>query len=805
MGNLGGTMEKVKLGVRTLIEFVMRSGDIDSAYRSGLRMQEGIKAHQRIQKSYGSEYKSEYFFRNTTVIENIEFEVEGRADGFMEKDGAFLIDEIKSTTRPLESLGEEDRPLHWAQAKCYGYFCCKDENIEGIDIQLTYVNLDEEALTKKFKKHFTFEELEEFYRGLLLRYLEFSKMLVENRKDRDLSLSGLEFPYEEYRPGQRKMSVGVYQAIEEGIKLFVEAPTGIGKTISTIYPSLISMSSLGVEKIFYLTARTSTQREAISALKLLREISLHLKSLVITAKEKICLNDRLLCEPNSCPYAKGHFDRVNEAILDIYSHEDDINRDVVVEYAEKHMVCPHEFQLDISDYCDFVICDYNYFFDPKVYLRRAFDSSDLQTVILVDEAHNLVDRGREMYSAEIRKSEFERLMEYFKEKKEAEEDKKRKAVYKKIYDKAKDCVKEIEKFFLDNGNPVEMATEEEDDEIYDKLKSLSRALDSYLSKEREEEEYEAVRDVFFNISSYCKIEEVRLEGFLNVLLQEKEDLVWKIRAVDPSQLFEAILSRVRASIFFSATLSPLSFYTKLLGGSKNSAIMRLESPFDPDNLKIYQYSLSTRWKDRKNTLDELVLVVNEYIKSVSGNCMVYFPSYAYLKQFEDAYINIIGEDNCKDILVQKSGLDATQRKEIIRKYLEEDGVVGFFVLGGLFSEGIDLPGNSLKGVAVVSVGLPGVSFEQNIIRDYFEKHLGKGYDFAYTYPGMNRVLQAAGRVIRDEKDKGTVLLVDDRFAQIRYRRLYPKHWKGIEYYNNFEELKRILTYEEKEKRNASND
>ncbi len=785
-------MEKIKIGVRNLIEFVMRSGDIDSAYRSALRMQEGIKAHQRIQKAYGPKYQAEYHFRDITVLDDIEFELEGRADGFMEDGDSFLIDEIKSTTRPLESLGEEDRPLHWAQVKCYGYFCCKERKLDQVDIQLTYVNLDEEALTKKFKKNFSYKDLEAFFLDLLKRYLEFSRLIIQSRKVRNETISGLKFPYDSFRQGQRKMSVGVYQAIEEGSKLFVEAPTGIGKTISTLYPAILSMKTLDVGKIFYLTAKTNTQREPAAAIGLMTEKGLRIKSLTITAKEKICLNDKTICDPDHCPYAKGHFDRVNDAILDIFSHEDTLNQRVISEYSEKHRVCPHEFQLDMSDYSDVVICDYNYFFDPKVYLRRAFDNGENDTVILVDEAHNLVDRGRDMYSAQISSGDMDRLIEIFQTKEAKREDKKKKAAYKKIAKRANACKDSIYEFFQSQGNPEELATEDRDPEFYDKLKSLSRALDPYLAKDHEDEDYEEVINIFFLINAYCKIEEIRLDGFLNILIKNgdkgRPEYIWKIRAVDPSQIFESILSRIRSAIFFSATLSPTSFYTDLLGGGDNPPVMHLDSPFVAENLRLCQYSISTRWRDRTRTLSDLAKAINIFIKGVSGNCMVFFPSYAYMKQVEDFYRATYGDEDLSGLLIQEAGLGAANRREIMRKYSEEKNVSGFFVLGGLFAEGIDLPGKALEGVAVVSVALPGVSFEQNVIKEYFDKTRGRGFDFAYTYPGMNRVLQAAGRVIRTEEDKGLVLLLDDRFARDQYRRLYPKHWSHMVYYDSLDAL-----------------
>lgn len=784
-------MEEIKIAVRQLIEFVMRSGDIDNSYRSNQRMLEGIRAHQEIQSAYGEGYTKEVVFRNKTELEDIRFVVEGRADGLYESGDLVLIDEIKSTTRPLEDIEADHHPLHWAQAKCYAYFYCEDKDRDSIDVQLTYVNLDEEVLSKKFQQTFKREDLKAFYLDLLSRYVVFSRLIVDWREKRNASIVDLRFPYPDYREGQRQMSVGIFQAIEHKKKLFVEAPTGIGKTMSAIVPAISAIKSFGVNKIYYLTAKTTTQREPERAIALLTKEGLAIKSVRITAKDKVCLNDTVSCNPEDCPYAKGHFDRVNEAILDLFEQENQLDLATIQTYAQKYQVCPHEFQLDMSDYSDFVLCDYNYVFDPRVYLRRAFDNDQIDQIFLVDEAHNLVDRGREMYSAELSSWHLQRLIELFDgrladlEASGGEDVKAKRRSFKAAIKKANKAMDIMEDFYNELGSHKEVATDIHPDDLYLELKGLLTALDFFLAKERQDPDYEEVRELSFTYSNFTKIDETWQEGFLNLIRVDDEDhIVWKIKCVDTSELFEDILKRARSTIFFSATLSPTNFYVELLGGGKAALQMHLDSPFAEDNLQIFQANLSTRYRDRQQTAASLAAYIHAFINQDEGNYMVFFPSYAYMAQIAELY-----QDTYEDeILVQTSSSTDRERRSLLKKFEMGTNVKGFFVLGGVFAEGIDLVGDQLVGCAVISVGMPGVSFEQNVMKGFFDKKQGNGFDYAYTYPGMTKIIQAAGRVIRSAEDKGKLLLVDDRFASFKYRQMMPRHWKQITSISSPEDL-----------------
>lgn len=761
-------MESIQIGVRDLISFVMRSGDIDTAYRSNRRLLEGIRVHQKIQSAYGAGFEKEVFFRDCTEYGGILFVVEGRADGVLVEKERILIDEIKSTVRPLASLTENGTPLHWAQVKCYAHFYAKKHDKKEITVQLTYVNLDEEPQTRLLERTLSAKELEVFYHDLLEKYLSLSRRLIAWRAVSHASLRGANFPYPSYRQGQRKMAVGVYQALEEKKTLFVEAPTGIGKTISALFPAVRAIESLGVNKVYYLTTKTTTQREPQKALSMLAQNGLRLKYAQLTARDKICLNDRVSCNPNDCPYAKGHFDRVNDAILDLFDGEDAWDRKAVLAYAKKHQVCPFEFQLDLSNFADVVLGDVNYFFDPAVFLRRAFEEDATNTVILVDEAHNMVDRGREMYRAALSTEDIDRMLSFFSEKKN-------RLVHRALL-KAKAAIYE---FHDTLGAPDEIATDRHPDTLRTAAEKIRIVLDSYMAKEMEDPNYEEVRQFFFDIVSFLRIDATWNRGFQNLLTRRGKNITWTIQCIDTADLMEEALSKVRSAVFFSATLSPMQYYRHLLGGDTNSLVLHLRSPFDPAHLSIEIAPLETRYRYREQTLPALVKILRQWIGEVRVrlmNAMVFFPSYAYLGQVVD---QLVGEE----ILIQEAGASDEAQQAILLRYRTERGLIGFFVLGGSFSEGIDLPGEALSACAIVSLGLPGVSFERNVIRTYFDQTMRAGFDYAYTFPGMNRVLQAAGRLIRTEEDRGRLLLIDRRFEEPRIRRLFPpdwtpKHWVG---------------------------
>lgn len=765
----------IKISVRNLIEFVMRSGDIDNTFKDNTRMIEGIRAHQKIQKSYGDNYTKEYYLKDKTEYKDVTFQVEGRADGIIKNGTFYVVDEIKSTKRNLEDI-DDSNSLHWAQAMCYAYFLAKIKNLESIDIQLTYVSTEDYKI-KNFNRNFSFIDLKDFYFNLLKQYIDFSKILTENIKRRDFTAENLDFPYDNYRKGQRKMAVAIYKSILDHNNLFVDAPTGIGKTISSIFPSVKAIGEGLIDKIFYLTSKSTTGNEAIKALKLLEEKGLEMLSLHITSKEKVCLNDQVKCNPSDCPFAKGHFDRVNDAIKDIISNETIIDYETLTSYSEKYRVCPFEFELDVAIYSDFIICDYNYVFDPNAYMRRFFEEVISRYIFLIDEAHNLLDRSRDMYSFKFTNKEFIELREYFDEDRD-----------KRILSNIGDIIDEFDKNYIKFGKKLNYSTKKHLDSIDEKLIKLNKCLEKFLIAEKINKNYDIILDEYFNITRYLKISDSFIDGFYNIISYDDVEKVktFEIKCIDPSDILKNKYKLSVSTTFFSATLSPIMFYVNILGA--NDALkLRLNSPFNADKQLIMQKSISTRYKDRSNNITNISDSINEFVKTKNGNYFIFFPSFNYLEAVAGDYMVRYDEN----IIIQDRNMTKIERDNFLNKFTVKSAEVAFLVLGGIFSEGVDLVGEKLIGTMIISVGMPGVSYDRNLIKKHFDKKGLNGFDYSYTYPGINRIFQAAGRVIRSDGDYGIVYLVDDRYARNKYKMLYPRHWQNILYLNNSSNVKEI--------------
>lgn len=768
---------KIKVSVRNLVEFVLRSGDIDNSFMSMSRALEGTKAHQKVQKSYGHEYNPEVTLRHSIDYDIFTIELQGRADGILTLPDQIIIDEIKSTTKDLEDIPEDFNELHWAQAKCYGYIYSIQNNLDYIDVQLTYFHIESEE-KKIFIRRYSFVELEKFFYFLIDKYTEWASVTFYWGKTRDNSIKALEFPFSSYRRGQRELAVAAYKTIEEGKNLFAQAPTGIGKTMSTLFPSIKSIGEGITSKIFYLTAKTITREVPINSMGLMIKNGLRAKTIVITAKDKICINDEVKCNPRDCPYAKGHFDRVNAAIMDIFGNEDLMTRDMIISYANKHNICPFEFTLDVSLWADVIICDYNYVFDPQVYLKRFFTNESEDYVFLIDEAHNLVDRSREMFSAEINKSSFLEIRDIFKDG------------YKSIYNSLNKCntILNALKKSLDIGGGYYQREEIAD--LYYPIKKLITVLEPWLIEEKKHKEYEKVLELYFNLITFNKISDLYDNHYVTALEEKHKDLILKLYCVDSSNLLKEALTRGRAAILFSATLTPLDYHMNLLGGKDGDYNIKLSSPFPRDNLCLMVgNNISTRYKDRERTYIDIVNYIEEFISAKAGNYFVFFPSYAYMNQVYELMVERNSELN---IVIQDSLMSEIEREGFLSQFDNDDNLIAFAVMGGIFSEGIDLTGEKLIGSVIVGVGLPQICFSRDIIKDYFDHNLGEGYEYAYTYPGMNKVLQASGRVIRSPEDRGAILLIDDRYGTNRYRALFPNEWIGHKNVKNQDSIKNIL-------------
>lgn len=771
----------IKISVRNLVEFVLRAGDLDMRFTGMSRALEGTMIHQKLQKSnkktYGEEnkeYMSEVFLSHSFEHEGFEFVLEGRADGIIvDKESINIedneniivravIDEIKSTTRPLDIIEEDYNELHWAQAKCYGYIFALQNSLFSIGIQLTYYQVDTDEI-KYLVKEFTAVELREYFYGLIDKYIVWAELTEKWTKIRNDSIKKIAFPFDSYRKGQRELAVAVYRTITEEKKIFVQAPTGIGKTISTIFPAVKAMAEGRTSKIFYLTAKTITRQVAEEAFTRMRQRNLQFKTITLTAKDKVCFNKGAGCNPEACEFARGHFDRVNFAIMDILEKEKDLSRDKVEEYSRKYNICPFEFSLDLTLWVDCVICDYNYVFDPRVYLKRFFLDNGGDYAFLIDEAHNLVDRAREMFSAELSKKTFLDLKKVMKDKQPK---------ISKALGKLNSYMLEMKKLCGDNKSYIQ---KNEPEGIYPLLKKFVKESEEWLTKNEKSEGHEELLQLYFDTLAFIRISELYDERYVTYV-EDNGEVRIKLFCLDPSYLLGEAVKRGRSAVFFSATLAPINYFKEILGGSEEDYIMRLSSPFDRENLCLMVADrISTKYKDREKSYDD----ITEYIKAVidknPGNYLVFFPSYKYMTE---VYNRFIDKYSGMEVLLQGTSMSEEEREEFLNKFIPEvdKTLVGFAVLGGIFSEGIDLKGDRLVGAIIVGVGLPQICLERDIIKDYFQKKKRLGYEYSYMYPGMNKVLQAAGRVIRSDTDRGVVLLLDERFSSAQYQNIFPSEW-----------------------------
>lgn len=766
----GKRMTQVKLSVRALVEFILREGDIDNrrTHMSDNAMQEGGRLHRKIQKSMGSEYHSEVPLSYTFVTGDgeIEITIDGRADGIIEGD-TVTIDEIKGTYRKLDKMESPDG-VHLAQAKCYAYMYATDLGLDSINVQMTYCNMDTEDI-KRFTYSYSYSEVEEWFIGVIKAYEKWAVMENEWNNTRNLSIKQLEFPFE-YRDGQKELVTHVYHTIVHGRKLFLEAPTGAGKTIATVFPTIKALGEGKAERMFYLTAKTITRTVACDAIAKLRDKALRLKSVVITAKEKICLMEEPDCNPEYCSYAKGHFDRVNEALFAILNEREDYSREVILEYAQKYTVCPFEFCLDISLFCDAIICDYNYLFDPHVYLKRFFaEGKGNNNIFLIDEAHNLVDRGRAMYSAKLVKEDFLTL-------------KRKVQVYdEKLAKRLEKCNHEL---LLLKRECTDVMKTDSLDIFVRALERLYSAMESYLENHESSPVRDDVLDMYFEISHFLYIYELIDEKYVIYCYFEKNaNFAVRLFCVDPSKNLEECMKRGKSSILFSATLLPIRYYKGLLGGDDNDYEVYANSTFDISKRGLYICdNVTSKYSMRSNKQYDLIA---EYIHHICcskvGNYMVFLPSYSFMQEVWTAYNCKYDEDDNFQVLLQDESMSEEKKEEFLAAFEEssDKGHVAFCVLGGIFSEGIDLQHDRLIGAIVVGTGIPMVCTENELIKEYFDNRDEDGMQYAYIYPGFNKVLQAVGRVIRTADDVGVVALLDYRFRYSGYKNLYPREWSNI--------------------------
>ena len=802
------TQNLVKISVRELVEFVLRQGSIVASGAMSAagnnRAVLGTLAHKKIQESMEPNYEAEVKLVHECRIEEVVFVIEGRADGIIKDLTSVTIDEIKTTATPLEYVDENFNHLHWAQAKCYAYFYAKEHNLDEMQVRLTYYNIDTKEI-KHLQRGFFFEELEQFFKHVIEKYYKWIHFYLEWSKKRDRSLGKLRFPFPSYRKGQREVAVSVYKTIKQEEKLFVNAPTGIGKTISTLFPSLKAMGEGMGSKIFYLTAKTITRTVAEEGVIRLQNEGAQIKSITITAKDKICFCERRQCHPDFCEWANGHYDRVDDAVYEMITHENLLTREKIEAYARRYGVCPFEMSLDLTIWADVVICDYNYVFDPNVSLKRFVDNSEF--ILLIDEAHNLVDRAREMYSAGFSKKQVLEVKKALVGKEYA--------FIRKELTKINEYLLELRRSYIEEVGVY--ISKEPPKTLYTLLRKFLATCEQKLNQKGSEIPNELL-DLYFEAYNFNRCYEGFDSHYICYAEQKGSEVYVKEFCIDPSDAISGITKTAKSAIFFSATLLPIDYFKDMLGGREAIAI-NFDSPFEEKHaLRLIATDVSTRYRDRAASLEYICRYIKKLVSGKKGHYMVFFPSYKYMmdtyEHLKQIYVDnpLALMDKALDMQgkIEKNGdklaleadegilldglapymltlykqngeMTEEQRESFLNHFADKkNATLNFCVLGGIFSEGIDLTGDQLIGVAVVGVGIPQIGLERDLIKGYFDENDKAGYHYAYTYPGMNKVLQAVGRLIRTEEDKGVILLIDDRYRTPLYQEMLPHVYQYVQ-------------------------
>ncbi|HXI70601.1 MAG TPA: ATP-dependent DNA helicase [Verrucomicrobiae bacterium] len=777
--------------VRELIEFVLRQGDLggERQFIGSDRALAGIRGHQKIQRSRPAGYQTEIPVEHVVEVDEFTLQIRGRIDGLLVTPSEVLLEEIKTVQGIWDHRAD---PLHWAQARFYGFIYAQRHAVETLDLQLTYLELATGKVTE-LRQSFSFAGLSDFFTATTAIYVDWLRERHHWCLARDESIRALAFPFPAYRPGQRDLAVAAYRVLANGGRLFLAAPTGIGKTISVLFPAVKALGERKLERIFYLTARTVGRAIAEKACADLHRGGLKLRTVTITAKAKVCVRDGQPCDPLTCPMALGYYDRIKPAIRDALAREE-INRPALEAVAQKHQVCPFELSLDVSVWADAIVCDYNYVFDPQVYLRRHFAEGGGKYAFLVDEAHNLVDRAREMFSADLDGQEIL--------------DAKR-AIRQAVPRCARALVKLLSEMNqlgspgTTSEEPIEISdpsvelnlfpvqattvqvekagvptSREVPERLIEFVEAALTEAETWLAQNKPAGFREQLLTLYFHLHSFRRTAELYDDHYATII-ETIPSLKVRLFCLDPSTLLRQALARGAAAIFFSATLTPMDYYRTLLGGMPEDPVLQLSSPFPSENLAVFiQDRIQTHFKGRSESLGDVVEAIGTLVQGRRGNYLVYFPSYQYLnsvlQEFQTRYPSVA-------VLAQRPGMTDPERDAFLAAFSSEhsDTLVGFAVLGGIFGEGIDLVGERLIGAVIVGVGLPQLCVERDLIRDYFQQQNSAGFEYAYTFPGMNCVLQAIGRVIRSESDRGVALLIDARFNEQRYRRLFPAWWQFI--------------------------
>ena len=759
-------MRSKKVSVRELVAFVHNEESIDNRKQSNHTALEGSKIHRKLQQSMDENYQSEVSLKTVYQGKQFDIQLEGRCDGIWQKENQIIIDEIKTGEHTFEQLEDVTLQLFMAQAKIYAYIYALQEKLEEVVVMVRYFCTQDEKIDE-YQNQYSFDELNNYYQETMKEYEKWLIFLDKYRQNRQKKLQALQFPYNNYRKGQRELSIAVYRTLSQEKCLFMEAPTGTGKTLSTLFPALKAMGEYNQGRIFYLTAKTITRQVALDTMKLFEEQQSEIKTIEISAKEKICFMNECKCNPDYCPFAKNYYQKQKLAIWDLLNNGHFYSREQISEVAKKYECCPFELSLDLSLYSDVIVCDYNYLFDPQVYLKRFFELEETDSYFLVDEGHNLISRAREMYSKALSLQlikDFKKLLPKHHRK------------HHKILQQFIEYCEESRKLLKDQDYLFQK-------ELPDKLIDLGYRWSEYFRDfllELKDEIPTWLQNLYFDLMSFLKISEYYDDHFTFLVELVNHELQFKIFCLDPAHFIKQKLDFGKGSVLFSATLSPVQYYQNLLVGHTDDLTFRQSSPFNQNQFQVLVADyLPMTYKYRSQVVDSLCELIKKATDIKAGNYFCFFPSFSYMEEVYQRYIQLYPE---AEVLIQSRELKDVEKEAFLANFQaqNEQVVLGFCVLGGVFSEGIDLKKNRLIGSIIVSVGLPQISKEQEELKRYFDEKNQQGFYYIYQLPGFNKMMQAAGRVIRTEEDRGVILLIDQRFSRKDHMQLYPSHWsKGV--------------------------
>ena len=768
-------MGSYSVSVREICEFSLLSGSIDNRFAAGVRMQEGIRLHQYIQSAYGPDDEAEVALTGEYSRNEITMHILGRADGVLRMSSSPTIEEIKSTSL---AYGEVKEPLavHLAQCRMYAYLYAVSNNLASMGLKVTYVHLSTRRETS-FEYNASFAELKGWFEELCAGYAD-HLVFIENLTDtRNESIQLLRFPFE-FRRYQKETINYIYRCIIKKTNVFMNAPTGSGKTQNTLYPSIKALPNLGSRaKVFYLTGKSTQKAVALNAMDILARKGLKAKTVEITAKEKACMIGKPKCNPRDCPYALDYYEKSARAMKEFISSNDIFTFEVFKKAAEEYTVCPFEFSLDASLYADVIVCDYNYVFDPHAALKRYFeDAKGMDYIFLADEAHNLPERSRQMYSEEMTCERLRYMQRHAGKLRRLNE----------AMDSLYDC---LQGYSLLCDNTGSYIFDEPTTDFTSAVTNVSQQLENFLERaDSSDERYSDLLDYYYELMRFSSL--IEMKGDSHVFYYDKENEMLKLFCTDAKGYLADTLAKGRAAVFFSATLTPLEYYRDILGGGPDDKMLNIDSIFAKENFKIVvDTSIETTYARRALYYKEAAKRIRATVTAKPGNYIIYFPSYAYMQSVYDEYKKAFGEEGC---LIQKRQMREKEREEFLSHFTLDSVTTAFAVIGGVFGEAVDLVGDKLIGVVICGVSLPMICTERELIRSHFDKQGRDGFDYAYVYPGMNKVLQAMGRVIRTSDDKGCAVLLDKRFNYTAYKRCFPPQYDQMVFVNSLSKLQMFL-------------